>query len=435
MSNENFKIANIGDSPKKTSGFAQVTRQLYQTQYEAGFQVSALGTMDLDYDTKRELSYVFWPSHMLDEMGHRTSYVFLKNIQPDLITLTYDPGNIDMFLEVILKMQDKGDIKKCPIVVYTPIEGYPVPASTVFTFMKVLETGGRVILYSPGMVDLVTNQYPELQGKLDWMYHGSDHANFRQYPTEIRTKLRKYVGLDDYFVVGSVGVNKRTKGFDYIIYTARYLKDMNMHHNIKFYLHTSKNKPTLLGYNLEDMAANYDVSEMILFKPEADLEHGGNINGIPRDGDISKFIDNISMPNTAEGRKQLFGLYSYIDRMNCLDCYLDLSQVEGWGLPPMEAMKCGVPTLMVEDYSIRSEIFQGGVMWITPEPFRKWTTWQTGAKLVLVDPAEVANTVLEFKDTETKDFWSETAIVQANKYSWKETGKKYIKIINEVLGL
>ena len=429
MSNK-IRLACITDSPKITTGFGNVANVLLHHFHNIGFDVYSLGTMDTKFDNDGKLPFSFWPADIKPDdfnVMYNLFNLFLVNSRPDVIFMLYDPGTLKTYLEVIQKLQKFNLLKQnIPVVVYTPIEGFPIPSSTPEFFEEVLHTGGRVILYSQGSIDLVERQYPQLKGKLDFANHGLDHADFHKYSDKKRSEIRKYSNLDDYFVVGSFGVNKRTKGFDQIIYTARCLKDMGKDRDVKFYLHTSSNKPVLSGYNLVDMVANYDVEDMIIFKPEQEKKAADYVNGIPRES-IVDFNDQPSIKNIAN--------LGFIDRLNMLDIYLDLSQVEGWGLPPHEAMRCGVPTISVRDGSIRNEVYDGGVMWLEPLPFRTWNTWHNGVKLVTIDPVNAANAVYEMKMSKQgiRDFWSDVALENANKYNWDEPRNKIADIIMEVI--
>lgn len=426
MLNDKIKLACLTDSPKLTTGFANVARMLLEGWHNHGFEVYSFGAMDMEPDMVGELPYSFWPSSPFDEMGHRTVALFLVNIQPDVIFIMFDPGNVDTFMEIIKALQDSGNLRKCPVVVYTPIEGVPIPGATAATISKIIERDGKVVLYSQKMIDLMNAQYPTLTPYLDWAHHGLDHAPFRKYSSDYRNYLRSLVKWTDNFVVGSVGVNKRTKGFDTIVYTARCLRDLGQDEGIKFYFHTGAS-PTMWGYNLVDLANNFGVADMFIFKPDEERDPGGNIHGVDR---VSQGI-HIPLDDT-EIEKCLASL-GFIDRVNMLDCYLDLSQVEGWGLPAHEAMKCGVPTISVHDMAIRDEIYDGGVLWLDHEPFRMWQTWHTGIKLVLVDPAKAAQAIIELKNSDIKEFWSTIAMDNANKYNWQETQEKFIRILSEVV--
>lgn len=428
MSNK-IRLAAITDSPKITTGFGNVANQLLRYFHNNGIDVKSLGTMDSEMDLDGVIPFDFLPANVLDKDTGEFNFnrmvqmfsLFLVNARPDVIFLLYDPGTLSTYFEIIKKLRELNLVKKVPVVLYTPIEGFPIPDSTAKFFDEILKDGGRVILYSPGTVEMLTKQFPQFQNKVDYALHGLDHANFRKYDKEHRKEIRKLAGLDDYFVVGSIGVNKRTKGFDNIIYTARCLKDLNEHHNIKFYLHTSKNKPVMLGYNLEEMSKNYDVEDMIIFKPEQEEEAYLYVNGIKRDSDD---VDVKSLSDL-----------SFIDRLNMLDCYLDLSQVEGWGLPAHEAMRCGVPAVTVNDMAIRSEIHANGAIILDTLPFRTWTTWHNGVKLAQVDPLVAANSILELKNSsdEIKEYWSKVALRATQNYNWDVTGEKILNIIKETV--
>lgn len=421
---DKIKIATISDSVLLTSGFANVARPIVYGFHEAGYEVYSFGTMDTAYDFGKKLPFMYQPANPYDEMGHRTVALFLTNVQPDIIFILFDPGNLDTFVSIILALQESGNIKKCPIIAYTPIEGVPIPSSTANTFAKIINNDGKVVLYSPKMVDLFNKQFEGVAEHLDWAYHGLDHAPFEKYSDLKRTILRDKIGWSDYFVVGSVGVNKRTKGFDTIIYTARMLRDLKKDDGIKFYLHTSL-KPTMWGYNLKDIAVNYGVDDMIIFKPEEDIEPGGNLRGVEYQQAEEKIIDEAS---------PLLDL-SFIDRLNCLDCYLDLSQVEGWGLPAHEAMRCGVSTISVKDETIRSEILSSGAMMLNPEPFRIWTTWHTGVKLVLIDPYTAVEAIMEMKEADPviKKFWSDAALNNSKQFNWQPTKDKFVGLVKEMV--
>jgi glycosyltransferase involved in cell wall biosynthesis len=423
-------IACIGDSPKITTGFGNVTKEIYFGFHQAGFIVHAFGFLDSELDEKNELPYTFWPCTPFDELGHSTISLFINKVKPDILFILCDPGNLAVFIDIIIETQKMFELK-FPVVAYQPIENLPISETFGEAFKKVQDTGGKVVAYSPEMAKLINIQYPEI--KPEFVYHGADHAPFKKYDAPYRKHLRNISGLDNYFIVGSVGTNKRTKGFDTLIYTARVLKDMGKDQGIKFYLHTAPTNPVMYGYNLDDLRRKYNVEDMILFKPEVDREPGGNVRGISRLGGT---FWHLYRPETSEERKRIFSMFSFIDRLNTLDLYVDASQVEGWGLPPFEAMACGVPTISVHDYTIRSEIFNSGAYMLEPEPPRLWTTWHTGAKLVLVDPEQIAKSILLFKDNQDlRELYSQRGQDLTSKFSWGESRKKMTGIIKDVLNV
>lgn len=434
MSNKEITIACIGDDVRLTTGFGNVNKQILMGFHDAGFNVVSLGLMNAEPQLDRDIPFSIWPVTHFDLLGHQMTPMFLTKVNPDIVFILCDPGNLAVYVNLILHMQNMAaigqmNIKKFPVIAYTPIEGEPIPSSFSHVFEQVERTGGKVVLYSPGAMKQVQNTYPNLKN-LDYAYHGIDHANFRKYSDEDRNRLRYVTGLDNYFVVGSFGVNKRTKGFDTLIYAARELRDMKQDDGIKFYVHTNFNSPTMAGYLLDDLAKRYGVEDMFLWKPNHDDTPGGNVRGIPRES--SETFD--TRPETMEGRRDLFAKFSYIDRMNVLDLYVDVSQVEGWGLPAFEAMACGTPTISVRDNSVREEIYGTGCYWLEPLPKRNWSTWHTGVKLVTVDPYEVAKGIVRLRrDHFLRDFFSKEGQKIANQYSWSDTKKRFVDIAKELL--
>ena len=89
-----YRIGIIGDSPKITSGFAQVTRMFAQALHDAGFSVFFFGWMDPEPDMNGELPYSFQWTSTLDEMGHQTASLWLRKVKPDLVIIVTDPGTL-----------------------------------------------------------------------------------------------------------------------------------------------------------------------------------------------------------------------------------------------------------------------------------------------------------------------------------------------------
>lgn len=442
--NRIIRVAAMSDSPKLHSGFGVVAAELYRGFHEAGMELHALGFMDMEHDYNHQLPYMFYPTTIFDDLAHQTYSFFLQRIKPDVIFILTDPGNLCMYAEGVVHKQKATYIRHGreftpPIVAYTPIEGKPIMELDRRGFDCVMQTGGKIAVYNETALRTVERQFPDVAKHMAIVNHGLDHSNFRRYSDEERRELRKLVGLDDYFVIGSVGVNKRTKGFAEMIYAARYLREIGQDKGIKFYCHTNPNEERMYGYKLTEMASeNWDmqhpggVADMFLWKQ---VRHQENYYlGVSRDNGTIEQLGQIAgqIPDSPEKRGLLFAHYDYISIMNCLDLYVDLSQIEGWGLPVGEAMACGVPTIMVNDHSVREEIYQGGVHMIEPIPERLWPTWHRGARLVTADPHEVGRAILKLKaDPILRQALSDAGQKVAQKYSWAKSREQMISLVTE----
>jgi len=432
-----IKIVCLSDSPKITTGFGSVAKEIYRGFYEAGFHMTVVGGLDEEPDSRGELPYKFVPVTSLqsDPVGHSAFVNVVTSVRPDIVWILTDPGNLRILLNLMTRhipIRRDGQLA-FPIVAYVPIEGRPLAEDFGAAFTMVQNSGGRVIVYCHSGVEAIKARFPHIHPMV--AFHGSDHAPFQRYSKEDRQLLRYLVGFDKYFIVGAIGTNKRTKGHPVLIYAAHHLRELGKDEGIKFYIHTEPDNPVLFGYPLRHLAQCYGVADMFLWKPDPDMKRGGWNRGIERFNGTLKRVRELSRPNTPAERAMLFGSYDFISRLNCLDVYLDVSEVEGWGLPQFEAMACGVPTVTVNDRGVRSEIHAQGSYVIEPLPEVCWPTSHTGARLAIVDPRVVAEAILTVRASEDlQKELSRQGQEIARKYSWSETRKIMIETVQGCLG-
>ncbi len=428
-----MEIVAVSDSPRLTTGFGNVAYQIYEGLKE--HDLTVFGIMDYTPDVKKGLPYSFWPANVQDPTGIKTAASVIDAVKPDLVWIMLDPGNIVRMLSndggSILRLRDKykeNNQKAFKIVIYPPIEGTPIPSNHFDMFKHLKEMGDEVILWSESSAKNVK----EACGlELDYIHFGADHAPFKQYPLHIRKKLREIVGIDDYFICGQVGVNKRTKEFPTLIYTAKIIREEYGINDIIFYCHTEPAISVMQGYNLLDISKIYGVEDMFLWKPDSNMIRGGINNGVTRDKKNLKELLEMDTPHTAEERRDLWAEFDFITRLNCLDIYTDVSSVEGWGLPPGEAMSCGVPALVPNDGDVRKEIFGGGAKLYEVLPRDTWTTWHTGVRLVNIDPHILAKEIVHlYNNRDELKKLSKRGLEHMQTYKWDNTRKKMNEVIN-----
>ena len=103
---------------------------------------------------------------------------------------------------------------------------------------------------------------------------------------------------------------------------------------------------------------------------------------------------------------------------NCAKIFVYPSLYEGFGLPPLEAMACGVPVITSNTSSLPEVIGDAGIM---------------------VDPTDV-NSLCEsmyilLKDKELWNHMSNKGRERSNLFSWENTAKKILKIYDEALSV
>jgi len=101
---------------------------------------------------------------------------------------------------------------------------------------------------------------------------------------------------------------------------------------------------------------------------------------------------------------------------NCADLFVYPSLYEGFGLPPLEAMACGIPVITSNTSSLPEVVGNAGIM---------------------VDPLDV-NSLYEamanvLKDQELKYQMSRDGLKRSKMFTWEKTVSGVLKIYNEIL--
>jgi D-inositol-3-phosphate glycosyltransferase len=166
----------------------------------------------------------------------------------------------------------------------------------------------------------------------DVLYHGVDTEIFKPVSKDEKAKMREQLGVPQWeFVFLSVGRNGNRKQTPRLIEAfAMMLENISPEHRHKYGLILHTGDPTNLrglgGWNLPQM-----VSEMGL---------EGNIT----------FSDISSNPIHGLTREQMAKLYQVAD------CHVSATAGEGFGLPTIEAMACGLPVILPDNSTARELI-------------------------------------------------------------------------------
>ena len=134
--------------------------------------------------------------------------------------------------------------------------------------------------------------------------HGIDAGLFRPLDAERRAKARASLGVSDTFVVGAVGANTMRKRFDLIAEA--------------FALFAKRHKNSTLLIKTDREASPFGV----------------DIPAFSRKLGVRSSVRLITRALSPEGLRDLYG---------AMDLYVNLSEWEGFCLPVVEAMACGVP--------------------------------------------------------------------------------------------
>lgn len=100
---------------------------------------------------------------------------------------------------------------------------------------------------------------------------------------------------------------------------------------------------------------------------------------------------------------------------NLASLFVYPSFFEGFGFPPLEAMKCGVPVISSNNSSLPEIVGDAGIL-IDPER-----------------PDEIEKAMREILlNKDFKNKFREKGLKQANTFSWKSSGEKFLEVINDL---
>lgn len=445
-----IKVALWTDSVNKHFGFSTVAAALASGLLKRGFRVAAMGIQettlgqpdltveDVMFDVNTAAEEVrpdqdfmkvlegklrqrqlctSWKVLPNDYSGQAMMKEFLALEKPDVLYLNYDIGNIRIMIDFLREI--RSDL---PIVCYVPIEGKPVIPQYIETLRLIKVLNGTPILYSRfGQQAVLENNGP----RCDFVYHGADHAPFRVLGEQERRVLRFAAGLDKKFVCMFVGRNKRTKGFGTLFDTAQVLLDRGRD-DIIWYLHTDindqmKNSSMPLG----QIAMDRELSKVIRFP--IDYNQG--------EGPAYDEGRKVTVPDTDDLRLiQAYNMsaMSMIELFNLADCFVNMSELEGFGLPSLEAMGCGLPVISVDDMAVQREVLGPAPMYVPVSHFD--SSWHTGAKLAQANPERVADAIEELAANKQLQLeLRQASLEQHAKYGWDDfvdyMGKVFIRAV------
>lgn len=311
----------VGDACVPT-GFAESTHRIIEGldyHYGGAYDVSVLGiNYKGDPDKQKEYPYDVWPTHAGDPFGVTRMKELIEKLGPAAVIIQQDPWNFRSYLNWT------GNV---PVIGIVAVDGKNCRGaelngltSAIF-WTKFGEEQAKLGGYT-GPSDVVP-----LGIDLD-VYQPNDCMETRERMGIVRALAQR--GLPpNTFIVGSVGRNQVRKRLDLTIeYFAEWVKTRNVP-DAALWLHVA---PT------GDDA--YDLSSL------------GKYHGVS---------DRLMLPSVAPGhgasRETMVRVYSIFSIL------FSTTVGEGWWLPGMEAMACGIP-VVAPDFSAIGEWMKGAALLI-----------------------------------------------------------------------
>lgn len=308
-----MRVLWVGDSPTVSTGFARCTRSVCGYLAVSGWDVHVLGLSY--YGSPHDYPYKIHPCYEpfdfgLDIYGKYRLARLIVTLQPDIVVILNDPWNVRGYLAEIDKIRDK--ISVPPIVGWLAVDsknqkGYELnDLSWVVTWTQFAAD------------ELVKGGYIK-DNHLSVVPLGVDTSIFYQVnkSDSRRIVLSDIIDAlplpDDAYIVGTVGRNQYRKRLDLTIeYFAEWINACSID-NAYLYLYVAPTGDTG-GCDIRSLVKYYGIGRRVI----------------------------LAEPNIGVGQDEQFMRSVY----SAMDCYLTTSQAEGWGLPALESMACGVPCIL-----------------------------------------------------------------------------------------
>lgn len=318
MTEEKIKVLTISDVPLSTSGVGLQTRNFIEALLKTGrYKVVSLGgaIKHQNYNPIRTEEwgddFVVYP---VDGFGNEgTIRSILRNEKPDIMWIMTDPR----FFEWLWAMDN--EIRSLvPLVYYHVWDNYPYPTFNKPWYMS----NDKIVTISKVTDDIVKNVAPEVDS--EYLPHAVNSEVFKPFDKELLTKLRKdnFGDNSDKFIFFWNNRNAKRKLSGSVIYWFKEFLDKVGHEKAMLLMHTNPKDPN--GPDLEAIIAEFGLDNgQVLF----------STNKLP-DHDMA-------------------ALY------NIVDCTINISDAEGFGLATLESLSCATPVIVNMTGGLQEQVTDG----------------------------------------------------------------------------
>ena len=229
-----------------------------------------------------------------DHLGTIVTRRTCQDDPPDLVVLYMDAGPTLMFLDHFLPA--------CPTIAYLPCD-----AGNIMDAYRLDQLAHAVFLTNFGLHEARVGGYT---GPASVIGHGVDLALYRPIDPQVaRQRLGLPLGT---FLFGAVAANQPRKRWDLTLYAFKVFLEETQATDAYFYCHTMD---TGTGWNILQLADYWGISNQVLLP----------MPPLPPEGLPERLMPSV---------------YS------ALDVQVSTTQGEGFGIPVLEGMACGVPQIV-----------------------------------------------------------------------------------------
>lgn len=316
-----MRLLIVSDSPDAATGFGTASAHLLPRLARAGFDIDLLAIYAYGSGIRVTDWGTAFPVDRSDSMG----FLRLASV------IERGPAAVVLMHELVYCQEWARRLRAAgwagPIVGYFPVYG-PVFSPMEKAGLRLMDERVTLSTYGAQVVE-------GLGYRATSIHLGVDTERFKPAPSPLRRRLRREMGWNGKFVVAYVARNRWNKQQPKLMKAARILDDAG-DRDFLFYLHCVPTPgPPHWVPGQGAVTQEYDL---------VSLRRYLGLEG------IVCFPDELTDQNEGIPQDRL------IQRLQAADCVAHVAHGEGFGLPLVEAMACGLPVVHTADGRVMSEI-------------------------------------------------------------------------------
>jgi len=397
------RILVISDCPTLNTGYARVSRFVATTLQDADYQVRYIPCNATMTNSDREFNFELDKFDPQDRYNNRRIHDILCAYKPSLVIVFGEFNYIGYVGNICRQLNIQS-------MYYFPVEGENYPPNIVhlggghIDFKLTLMKFHHIVAYSEFGARNINALMPGIV--TDTIPHQVDTANFR--PLDKKKCLNLFfpalmndpeLGIDKVFIVGGVYRNMRRKGLDYFLKGLQlFIEKYEKKDSMKAIAFLVTDPRDAQGYNLDKMIELYGLNGRVVVHPVIGGKEG------PADN-------------------QLCEIY------NTFDVHLCPFRAEGFGIPILESLACGVRAIAT-NFASPAVFGKGVIDFIDPA----WTepVAMTNCEWAVLNPEDVAKAIDKvYSYGYTKDVY-QPGVDLAQKFSEKIVAQKWVKLLSDL---
>jgi glycosyltransferase involved in cell wall biosynthesis len=281
----------------------------------------------------------------------------MEEFKPDIVIGIGDPWMVKPLAEYPGRSKYK-------LILYIPIDGIPLSKS----WKSVFESPDVMVAYGKFGADVIVDKFPDIRGRMQIINHGVDIDTFKVVPEEEAAETKKMFGGEGMFIIGTVSRNQPRKNIPRLLKMARLFKSSWVScrecRELTFLSADDAGIEKCIVCGSTSFDTGMGKKDFRLYLHMALNDCGWNISEMTETLGLKGFV---AYPEGLQIGKGV-GVETLAKIISAMDVFTLPTGGEGWGLPIIEAMSCGVPTV-VTNYSAHVDFCKGAAELIEVSEF------------------------------------------------------------------